>query len=78
MWIWSACDTLLANILAGPLIGLAKRFSEFTRPGANIVLSGILLEQAKEVLLAYQPWFNIALTKEREGWVLLTGHRNTQ
>jgi len=74
----SACDTLLANILAGPLIGLAKRFSEFTRPGANIVLSGILREQANEVLLAYQPWFNIALTKEREGWVLLTGHRNTQ
>lgn len=74
----STCDTLLANILAGPLIGLAKRFSEFTRPGANIVLSGILREQANEVLLAYQPWFNIALTKEREGWVLLTGHRNTQ
>jgi len=74
----SACDTLLANILAGPLIGLAKRFSEFTRPGANIVLSGILHEQASDVLQAYQPWFNIALTKEREDWVLLTGQRNTQ
>ena len=74
----STCDTLLANILAGPLIELAKRFSEFTRPGANIVLSGILREQAEDVLKAYHPWFNIALTKEREDWVLLTGHRNTQ
>jgi ribosomal protein L11 methyltransferase len=69
------CDLLLANILAGPLIQLAKRFSAFTRTGANIVLSGILREQASDVLNAYQPWFDIALTKEKEDWVLLSGKR---
>lgn len=69
------CDLLLANILAGPLIQLATRFSAFTRAGAKIVLSGILREQASDVLNAYQPWFDIALTKEEEDWVLLTGKR---
>jgi ribosomal protein L11 methyltransferase len=69
------CDLLLANILAGPLIQLTTRFSAFTRPDANIVLSGILREQASDVLNAYQPWFDIALTKEKEDWVLLTGKR---
>lgn len=69
---------MLANILAGLLIELAPRFSEFVRPGANIVLSGILHEQAREIITAYRPWFTIEQIKEQEDWTLLTGIRHSQ
>ena len=65
------CDTLLANILAGPLISLAPRFAEIVRPGGNIVLSGILAEQADTVRHAYAAWFDFQHTTQQEDWVLL-------
>ncbi|MBI1422046.1 MAG: 50S ribosomal protein L11 methyltransferase [Gammaproteobacteria bacterium] len=70
------CDTLLANILAGPLISLAPRFAEIVRPGGNIVLSGILAEQADSVRHAYAAWFDFQHTAQQEEWVLLNAtHR---
>ena len=69
------CDTLLANILAGPLISLAPRFSEFVRPGGNIVLSGILAEQAETVRHAYATWFDFQRTLQQDEWVLLNATR---
>ncbi len=46
-------DLLLANILAGPLVGLAPRMAAMAAPGADIVLSGILAPQARRVINAY-------------------------
>jgi ribosomal protein L11 methyltransferase len=69
------CDTLLANILAGPLIDLAPRFAEIVRPGGNIVLSGILAEQANAVRQAYETWFALQLQRQQEDWVLLNATR---
>ena len=69
------CDTLLANILAGPLISLAPRFSEIVRPGGNIVLSGILAEQAETVRHAYATWFNFQDALQQDDWVLLNATR---
>ena len=68
-------DTLLANILAGPLISLAPRFSEIVRPGGNIVLSGILAEQAETVRHAYATWFNFQDALQQDDWVLLNATR---
>ena len=68
-------DTLLANILAGPLISLAPRFSEIVRPGGNIVLSGILAEQAETVRQAYATWFNFQDALQQDDWVLLNATR---
>lgn len=68
-------DLLLANILARPLIDLAQRFAALVRPGGNLVLSGILVDQVAEVVLAYAPWFELAEPKTREGWARLDGHR---
>jgi len=68
-------DLLLANILAKPLISFAKQFSEYVHPNGLIVLSGILDEQAKEVLIAYEPWFDMKVSDSQDGWVLLTGVR---
>ena len=68
-------DLLIANILAGPLVDLAPGFAAAVRPGAAIILSGILAEQADAVTAAYRAWFDIALTATREGWGLLSGRR---
>jgi len=69
-------DLLLANILARPLGELAPRLTALVRPGGNIVLSGILADQEKQVIAAYQPWFDFQPTVTREGWICLTGvHR---
>ena len=47
-------DLIVANILAGPLVELAPSFAAAAiRPGGRILLSGLLVEQAAEVLEAY-------------------------
>lgn len=68
-------DVLVANILAGPLAGLAPRLSALVRPGGLIALSGILEEQAPVVAAAYTGAFELSPPKVREDWVLLTGRR---
>jgi ribosomal protein L11 methyltransferase len=72
-----SADVLLANILAGPLVGLAPRFAQAVRPGGRLALSGLLLEQAETVTAAYRPWFDIAIAATRDGWALLAGRRRT-
>jgi len=71
-------DTLVANILAGPLIELAEHFSKIIRPGGNITLSGILQEQAESVRASYQPWFSMEYTVQQEDWILLHGRRHNK
>jgi ribosomal protein L11 methyltransferase len=73
-----SADVLLANILAGPLVGLAPRFADALRPGALLALSGLLLEQAETVTAAYRPWFDIGTTATRDGWALLAGRRRAE
>ncbi|MDY6840699.1 MAG: 50S ribosomal protein L11 methyltransferase [Pseudomonadota bacterium] len=69
-------DIMLANILAQPLIGLAPHLASRTRPGGDLVLSGILSGQAREVMAAYEPWFMMDEPEQREEWIRLTGRRN--
>lgn len=47
-------DLVLANILAAPLVELAPVLVECLRPGGELVLSGILPEQAEGVIAAYR------------------------
>lgn len=68
-------DCLVANILAGPLIGLAGLFSEICRPGGTIALSGILQEQAEMVSEAYADQFVLDGIQQQGDWVLLSGRR---
>lgn len=46
-------DLIVANILAGPLAGLAPAIGRMAMPGATAILSGILVPQAKRVIAAY-------------------------
>ena len=47
-------DLIVANILAGPLIDLSESFAAAMRAGGHVLLSGLLVEQADEVVTAYQ------------------------
>ncbi len=66
---------LLANILASPLIELAPYFAELTETNGQIILSGILAEQAEDVLAAYKTNFDIQIWKQQDDWVCLAGVR---
>lgn len=46
-------ELIFANILMGPLIGLAPDIARIAAPGAYVILSGLLNEQADAVLEAY-------------------------
>jgi ribosomal protein L11 methyltransferase len=50
------CDLVVANILAGPLIELSDAFSTAVRPGGRALLSGLLVEQAEDILIVYRRW----------------------
>jgi ribosomal protein L11 methyltransferase len=47
-------DLLIANILAGPLIGLAPALSAALMPGGSLILAGLLDPQADGVVAAYR------------------------
>ena len=47
-------DLVFANILKGPLVGLSGDMGKYCAPGAYVILSGILNEQAEDVLDAYE------------------------
>lgn len=68
-------DIVLANILSGPLAQLAPTLAQNVRSGGDIVLSGILQEQADSVREAYAPWFDMDITRTQEDWVMLHGCR---
>ena len=78
MTVAKQCDLLLANILAGPLIQLAPLFARVVKTGGQLVLSGILPEQADQVTGAYQAWFDFAPLTQEEDWVRLAASRNAQ
>ncbi len=66
-------QTVVANILSGPLAELAPMLAAHTRPGGDIALSGILREQADTVLDTYREFFTMDEAVFDEDWVLLHG-----
>jgi ribosomal protein L11 methyltransferase len=69
-------DVVLANILAGTLIELAPLLTSLVRPGGQLVLAGILDEQAQEVRAAYAPHATLVACGQRDGWTALAGTRH--
>ncbi len=68
-------DLVVANILANPLRVLAPAICAHVRPGGKLALSGILAEQAEEIIAIYREWLPLAVFGEREGWVCLAGEK---
>lgn len=70
-------DIVIANILTNPLKALAPMLAHRCLPSGEIVLSGILSEQANDIIAIYTEWFEIAVSQETEGWVLIHGYRRS-
>jgi ribosomal protein L11 methyltransferase len=69
-------EIVVANILAGPLAQLADTISALVATGGQLALSGILSNQAQEVIDAYSPWFTIESVVEKEDWIRIVATKN--
>lgn len=71
-------DLVFANILKGPLIGLAPDMSKGIAAGGYAILSGILNEQADSVIEVYlQNGFNLVDRSEIVEWTTLMFQKNS-
>lgn len=69
-------DLILANILARPLIGLARSAIALLRPGGCIILSGLMPEHANAVVSAYRARGLVLVSRStRDNWVTLVMHK---
>ena len=68
-------DVVVANILSNPLKALAPAICSHVRSGGKLALSGILAEQAEELIAVYAPYIPLAIADTREGWVCLAGQK---
>lgn len=66
-------DIVVANILTNPLCVLAPTLAAHVRPGGRLALSGVLAQQAEQVIAAYAPWIDLHVGAEHEGWIRLEG-----
>ncbi len=65
-------DLLIANILAGPLIVMAKDLARAVKPGGMLVLSGLLDDQAREIIATYNAaGFSLLRRTSVAGWSTL-------
>ncbi len=65
-------DLVMANILAGPLIELARDFGRAVVPGGSLLLSGLLATQEQGVLRACRrAGFRLARREQRGDWSIL-------
>ncbi|MCC5966622.1 MAG: 50S ribosomal protein L11 methyltransferase [Natronohydrobacter sp.] len=69
-------DLIFANILMGPLIALAPDMARLSRSGGYVILSGLLVEQAPQVLAAYEAeGFRLHHREDIGEWSTLTLQR---
>ena len=68
-------DLVVANILTNPWRMLAPLLANATRHGGRIVLSGILEEQAQDMMNIYRQWFDLDAPIFEEGWSCLSGRK---
>ncbi len=65
-------DLFIANILAGPLVGLAPEFAAAMTPGANLLVAGLLETQEHQVRRAYRALgFRLARRLVNGDWSIL-------
>jgi ribosomal protein L11 methyltransferase len=69
-------DLIFANILKAPLISLAPDMGRFCAESGHVILSGILHEQADEVIAAYETQgFTLVSRDEYGDWTTLVMQR---
>lgn len=65
-------DVVIANILANPLLELASVFMALLRPGAALVLCGLLANQADQIVKGY-PGVQFDVPMHDGDWLRLSG-----
>lgn len=69
-------NLIFANILAGPLMGLAEDIVAATVPNGHVILSGILDEKAQEVAACFEAaGLFVTPQPSLEGWTSLLGQK---
>lgn len=68
-------DIVVANILSGPLKLMSSMLCARVASGGSLTLSGVLADQAQDVIAAYAPWIQLTIWREQDGWVALSGYR---
>jgi len=68
-----AADIVVANILAQPLYELKDRIADLTKENGQIILSGILENQAADLAKHYSTQFSMNEAIIEDGWARLTG-----
>ncbi|AKS45259.1 ribosomal protein L11 methyltransferase [Octadecabacter temperatus] len=72
-------DLIFANILKGPLIMLAPDMGANAKPGGFAILSGLLNEQAEEIIGVYaRNGYNLVQHDKIGDWSTLTLRKETQ
>ena len=66
-------DLVVANILSNPLRVLAPAICAHVRSGGRLALSGVLREQAAEIIAIYTQWLPMEVADTREDWVCVSG-----
>jgi len=66
-------DLLIANILAQPLIELAPKLIDLLNQNGQLLLSGILENQANILIEAYKPYLQLKIVDQQQEWVCLAG-----
>lgn len=68
-------DLVLANILAKTLLALQDSIAAMTKNDGQVLLSGILSEQADTVVDAYKEYFHDFEIAQKESWVRVSAQR---
>lgn len=66
-------DIVVANILSGPLADMAATLASHTKTDGDIVLSGILKEQAEMLFITYSEFYTMDEAVLQDDWGLLHG-----
>ncbi|MEI6896541.1 MAG: 50S ribosomal protein L11 methyltransferase [Psychromonas sp.] len=71
-------DVLVANILAGPLRELSGNIEALVKAQGKLALSGILEQQASELIETYGQWFVMEKVTIKEEWARLSGIKRSK
>eukprot|EP00877_Chromochloris_zofingiensis_P010293 jgi/Chrzof1/5517/Cz16g06020.t1 len=71
-WQGHQFDLVVANILFRPLLELQPRLTSYCKPGGRLLVSGILQEQAAEIMAAYEADFEDFEVVWEGSWACVT------
>ena len=69
-------DIVIANILLKTIISLKEIFLSSLKPKSKLLLTGILKDQAVELINNFSPEINLNILAEQEDWLLFYGEKN--